>query len=212
MSAMTATAPDLQAIKARQQKTWASGDYSAVAATIPLISEQLCDAADLRAGWRVLDVAGGSGNTALAAARCGCDVVSLDYVPSLLERARERSIAEGLPIETIEGRRRGAALRRRLVRRGRLGARRDVRARSRAGGRRDAARLPPRRHDRARQLDAGRLHRGAVRHGRRPRAAAGRADAPPRWGTEEHVRALMGDGVRTLRMTRRSFTFRSRSP
>ncbi len=99
----TAIAPDLQAIKSRQQKTWASGDYSAVAATIPLISEQLCDAADLRAGWRVLDVAGGSGNTALAAARCGCDVVSIDYVPSLLERARVRSIAEGLPIETIEG-------------------------------------------------------------------------------------------------------------
>ena len=71
---------DLEPVKRKQQATWASGDYSAVAALIPIISEDLCDAADLRAGSRVLDVAGGSGNTALAAARMFCDVVSLDYV------------------------------------------------------------------------------------------------------------------------------------
>jgi SAM-dependent methyltransferase len=102
MSTVT-TSPDFAAITTRQQKTWSSGDYSAVAARIPLISELLCDAADLRSGSRVLDVAGGSGNTALAAARCGCDVVSLDYVPSLLERGRRRAAAEGLPIEFVTG-------------------------------------------------------------------------------------------------------------
>src|SRR4051794_35656534 len=97
------TAPDLEAIKAKQQQTWASGDYHEVAATIPIISEQLCDSADIRAGSRVLDVAGGSGNTALAAARCGAEVVSLDYVPSLLERSRVRAAAEGLSYVTVEG-------------------------------------------------------------------------------------------------------------
>ena len=102
MSTITA-APDFAAITTRQQAVWSSGDYSAVAARIPLISELLCDAADLQSGSRVLDVAGGSGNTALAAARCGCEVVSLDYVPSLLERARERAAAEGLPIECVVG-------------------------------------------------------------------------------------------------------------
>ena len=163
-------APDLTAIKARQQATWASGDYSAVGARIPIISEQLCDSADLRAGWRVLDVAGGSGNTALAAARCGCEVVSVDYVPSLLERARERAAAEGLVVETVEGDAEALPVPRRLVRRGRLGGRRDVRARPRAHGRRAPARLPARRHDRARQLDPGRLHRRAVQD-HRPRTS-----------------------------------------
>jgi 2-polyprenyl-3-methyl-5-hydroxy-6-metoxy-1,4-benzoquinol methylase len=86
-------APDYAAITARQRQVWSAGDYSVVASRIPVISELLSDAADLRAGSRVLDVAGGSGNTALAAARNGARVVSLDYVPSLLERARTRAAA-----------------------------------------------------------------------------------------------------------------------
>src|SRR5215218_2227677 len=102
MTAPTAS-PDLEAIKSKQQQTWASGDYSAVAAKIQVISENLVDAADLRAGSRVLDIAGGSGNTAIAAARYDTDVVSLDYVPSLLARSRERAAAEHVPVETVEG-------------------------------------------------------------------------------------------------------------
>src|SRR5512146_3144231 len=100
---MTTTAsPNFAALKAGQRQTWASGDYAAVAATLPLISERLVDWADLQAGWRVLDVAGGSGNAALAAARAGCVVTCTDYVPALLDRARERASAEGLPLETRE--------------------------------------------------------------------------------------------------------------
>ena len=76
---------DLAAIKAKQQKTWASGDFSVVASRIVLVSEQLAESADLRAGWRVLDVACGNGNATLAAARSGTQVVGVDYVPELLE-------------------------------------------------------------------------------------------------------------------------------
>ena len=54
---------------------------------------------DLRAGSRVLDVAAGNGNVALAAARRWCDVLATDYVPALLERARERAHADRLPLE-----------------------------------------------------------------------------------------------------------------
>jgi SAM-dependent methyltransferase len=87
---------DIATIKERQQAAWASGDYAAVGARFPLTAELLCEAADLRAGERVLDVACGSGNAALAAARRFCQVTGIDYVPSLLVRARQRAEAEGL--------------------------------------------------------------------------------------------------------------------
>jgi SAM-dependent methyltransferase len=99
---MSATVSQFDAIKQRQQRMWASGDYAQVAARIHPISERLCEAADLLAGSRVLDVATGSGNAAIAAARCGCEVVGIDYVPALLERARVRGRAEGLAVEFIE--------------------------------------------------------------------------------------------------------------
>ena len=90
---------DLAAVKAKQQKTWASGDFSVVASRIVLVSEQLAESADLRAGWRVLDVACGNGNATLAAARSGTQVVGVDYVPELLEDGRVRAAAEGLDVE-----------------------------------------------------------------------------------------------------------------
>jgi ubiquinone/menaquinone biosynthesis C-methylase UbiE len=95
--------PDLAAVKQKQQQAWASGDFHAVAARIVLVAEQLVDTADLRAGWHVLDVATGSGNAAIAAARLGCQAIGVDYVPSLLERGRERATAEGLDVALLEG-------------------------------------------------------------------------------------------------------------
>jgi SAM-dependent methyltransferase len=97
VSRMTTLA--LEGIKAKQQKTWASGDYGAVAALIHPIAEELAQAADLPAGATVLDVAAGTGNAAIAAARCGCRVTATDYVADLLDRGRDRAAAEHLPIE-----------------------------------------------------------------------------------------------------------------
>ena len=74
-------APDLTQVKARQQQMWASGDFHLVAtlrssrSRTPSATPSTC-----RPRWRVLDVACGSGNAALAAARCGADVVGIDYV------------------------------------------------------------------------------------------------------------------------------------
>lgn len=90
----TAT-PDYTAIKARQQATWASGDYAVIGTTLQIVGETLGESLDLRAGERVLDVAAGNGNATLAAARRHTDVTSTDYVPQLLERARQRAEAEG---------------------------------------------------------------------------------------------------------------------
>ncbi|MBL8586807.1 MAG: methyltransferase domain-containing protein [Bradyrhizobiaceae bacterium] len=91
-------APDFAAIKTRQQATWSSGDYAVIGTTLQIIGESLCEALDLRANQRVLDVAAGNGNVSLAAARRFADVTASDYVPALLERAKERAFADRLPI------------------------------------------------------------------------------------------------------------------
>ena len=96
-------APDLGAIKTRQQATWSSGDYHMIGTQIQVVSELLIEALDVHSTERVLDVATGSGNAALAAARRGCAVTGVDYVPALLERARRRAEAEGLTVEFVEG-------------------------------------------------------------------------------------------------------------
>ena len=93
---------DLDAVKARQRGAWSSGDYAVVGTTLQIVGEDLCEALDIRAGQRVLDVAAGNGNASLAAARRWCDVVATDYVPALLDRARERAAAERLNIEFRE--------------------------------------------------------------------------------------------------------------
>lgn len=90
---------DFNAIKQRQQATWASGDYANIGVTLQIVGESLAEAVDLRAGERVLDVAAGNGNATLAAARRFAHVVSTDYVPHLLEKGAARARAEGLDIQ-----------------------------------------------------------------------------------------------------------------
>ena len=96
------TVPDFSAIKARQQSTWSSGDYAVVGTTLQITGELLCEAVDVAAGERVLDVAAGNGNATLAAARRGCIVTASDYVPALLEGTRARAESEGLTVELRE--------------------------------------------------------------------------------------------------------------
>src|SRR6478752_1422631 len=86
-----------------QHATWASGDYHMIGTQIVIVSELLIEALDVHSTDRVLDVATGSGNAALAAARRGCTVIGLDYVPALLERARRRADAESLHADFVEG-------------------------------------------------------------------------------------------------------------
>lgn len=98
MTDMQPPTADLDAVKAKQQTVWASGDYAILGTTLQITGEQLCETLDLRAGAKVLDVAAGNGNATLAAARRFARVTSTDYVPALLERARERAEAERLEI------------------------------------------------------------------------------------------------------------------
>lgn len=94
---------DLAAVKARQQAMWASGDFAVIGTTLQIVGESLCEALDLEAGSRVLDVACGNGNASLAAARRWCKVTGVDYVPELLQRAADRARGERLDLELIEG-------------------------------------------------------------------------------------------------------------
>jgi SAM-dependent methyltransferase len=91
--------PDFTAIKAKQQAAWSAGNYAVVGTTLQIVGESLCEAANVRAGERVLDVAAGNGNASLAAARRFAEVVSTDYVESLLAQGSARAAADGLAIE-----------------------------------------------------------------------------------------------------------------
>ena len=93
---------DFTAVKSKQQATWGSGDYAVIGTTLQITGEELCEAVDVAAGERVLDVAAGNGNASLAAARRGAIVTATDYVGALLEGTAARAAAEGLTIETQE--------------------------------------------------------------------------------------------------------------
>jgi SAM-dependent methyltransferase len=97
-TATTNTKPDFNAIKQRQQATWASGDFAIIGTTLQIVGELLAEAADIRAGERVLDVAAGNGNATLAAGRRFARVTSTDYVRHLLDKGAARAKAEGLEI------------------------------------------------------------------------------------------------------------------
>jgi ubiquinone/menaquinone biosynthesis C-methylase UbiE len=208
----TAPAPDLAAIKQRQQATWSSGDYHMIGTQILIVSELLIEALDVHSTERVLDVATGSGNAALAAARRGCTVVGVDYVPSLLDRARQRTLAEGLEAEYVEG---------------------DAEALPFGDGSFDVvssvfgAMFAPSQEQTASELarvtrSGGRI--GLVAH--TPEGFIGQLfktnarhipppaglRSPVQWGTEERLRELFGDTIATISTQKRHYVFRDRSP
>jgi SAM-dependent methyltransferase len=207
-----AVQPDLAAVKQRQQQTWASADYAAVAAMIVPMAEGLAQNAGLRAGDRVLDVATGSGNAALAVARCGCEVTGIDYVPALLERARARAAAEGLEIEFAEGDAEhlafpDASFDAVLSCLGAMFTPDQERAAAelvrvcRPGGTIGLVNWTP-------AGFIGQMLRTVGKHVPPPAGVR----PPPQWGTEDRLRELLGDAVSRLDIRRRTFVFRFRSP
>jgi len=90
-------------LKARHRAMWATGDYPLMVETFLLpVGERLVEACGIAPGMRVLDVASGTGNAALPAARRGAEVVASDLTPRLLDAGRELATAEGLDLEWVE--------------------------------------------------------------------------------------------------------------
>lgn len=203
--------PDLAEVKARQRLTWSAGDYAIIGATLQIVGEQLCEAADLRPGQRVLDVATGNGGTAIAAARRFCVVTGADYVPALLERARDRARAERFTIAFDEADAEalpyaGASFDAVLSTFGVMFTADRERAAAellrvcRPGGTIAMANWTP-------DGFVGRLFTTIAAHNPPPAGVP----APMRWGAEADVRQLLHAGVDDLRAVTREFTFRYRS-
>ena len=200
--------PDLTVIKGRQQKAWSAGDYGKVGVTLLMIAELLAEAVDLHPGQRVLDVASGNGNTSLAAARRFCEVVGIDYVPMLLDEGRERAKADGLAVDFREGDAEAlpfpdASFDVVLSTIGVMFAPNQEKAAAellrvvRPGGKIGMANWVPDGY-------VGDLFRTMGKYVSPPSGLK----PPFRWGTEEGVRELLGDGVSSLEIRRRSFVWR----
>ena len=204
--------PDLEAIKTRQRAAWSSGDYAVVGTTLQIVGETLCEALDLRAGQQVLDVAAGNGNASLAAARRWCEVTSTDYVPALLQRGRERALAEHLELQFQEADAEAlpfddASFDAVISTFGVMFTPNPRRAADellrvcRPGGKIGLANWTP-------DGFIGQVFKTLGRHVAPPRGI----ESPALWGTAERISMLFGTHSAAIEMPRREFVFRYRSP
>jgi SAM-dependent methyltransferase len=196
--------PDYAAVTQTQQQTWSKGDFSVVANIVYNASEDLAEALEIIPGERVIDVACGSGNGALSAARRAMgDTVGADYVPSLLERGRERAAAERLDVEFVEADAQDLPFEDgsfdvAMSIFGAMFAPDQEKAASellrvvKSGGRIGMANWTP-------EGSVGRMFKTISKHAPPPPGV----ESPLRWGTEERLRELFGDGISDLRVESR---------
>lgn len=208
---MMQTNVDLATVKGRQQSAWSTGNYAVIGSTLQIVGESLCEAVDLRAGSKVLDVCAGNGNASLAAGHRWCEVTSTDYVPALLEAGRRRADAEGLRIRFQEADAESlpfadASFDVVLSTFGVMFTPDQDRAASemlrvcRAGGRIGLANWTP-------ESFIGQMFKLIARYVPPPAGVR----SPSLWGTKARLHELFGDAA-TIKATSRDFVFRYRSP
>jgi ubiquinone/menaquinone biosynthesis C-methylase UbiE len=205
-------AVDFEAIKQVQQRVWSEGDFAAIGTHQVLVGERLCERLDVFPDERVLDVACGSGNASLAAARRAWgNTTGLDYVPELLARGRERAAAEGLEVDFVEGDAErlpfeDASFDVVTSTFGAMFAPNQQRAADellrvcRPGGRIGMANWTPEGY-------VGAMFSTVSEHAPPPPGV----DPPSLWGTKERLRELFGERISGLRANRQTQTYRYRS-
>jgi SAM-dependent methyltransferase len=210
---MNDSPPDLAVVTEVQQQIWSKGDFAMVAGLVNKVSDDLAEALDLVPDERVLDVACGSGNGAIAAARrTWGGTVGADYVPALLERGRERAAAERLEVEFLEADAQDlpfedASFDVAMSIFGAMFAPDQAKAASellrvvRPGGRIGMANWTP-------AGSVGTMFKTIAEHAPPPPGL----DSPLLWGTEERLRELFGDGITELRVESRNSRQPFRSP
>lgn len=206
-------APDLAAVTDIQQQIWSKGDFAMVANLVYFPSEQLAEALDIVPDERILDVASGSGNLALAAARRSWgNVVSSDYVPELLERGRERAAAERLQIEFVEADAQNlpfedasfdvvCSIYGAMFAPDHQKTANELLRVTKPGGRIGMGNWCP-------DGSVGTMFQTISKHAPPPPGVP----SPLFWGSEENVRGLFGDGVSELRVERKTSRQPFRSP
>ena len=100
---MQPAADGLEKLKQRMRQTWMAGDFGQIARYSARAAEEFVDRLPIQSGSRVLDVACGTGNLAIPAARKGAHVSGADIATNLLEQARQRAAAENLDVKFEEG-------------------------------------------------------------------------------------------------------------
>jgi ubiquinone/menaquinone biosynthesis C-methylase UbiE len=210
---MSEQAVDLEAVKQVQQKVWSEGDFSMVGDRIGIVGEELAEAAEIIPGDPVLDVACGSGSTTIPAARRAWgNTVGLDYVPELLERGRVRAACERVEIEFIEGDAENlpfddAAFAVVLSSFGVMFAPDHQKAAGellrvcKPGGRIGMANWVP-------DGFVGEMFMTTAKHAPPPPGV----QAPILWGSEDHLRELLGDGISSMSVERATVRFSFLSP
>ena len=207
---MAEEALDPQVVTNVQQMMWSQGDFARIGVRAQATGDRLCEAAAVIAGERVLDVACGQGNGALACSRRFADVTGVDYVPELLEKARERAAVDWLEAEFVEGDAQSLpfddgsfdvvlSIFGVMFAPDHEKAAAELLRVCRTGGRIALACWTP---------DGLPFFEVLAKHAAPP---PGVPD-PTKWGTEEHLRYLFGDGISDLRAERRTFEFSYRSP
>jgi len=205
--------PDLEAVTQVQQQIWSRGDFAKIGTSAQAVAENLCEALDVVPGRRVLDVACGAGNGAIAAARRNAEAVGLDYVPALLDRARERAAAERYEVEFVEGDAQALPFEDGsfdyvISTFGAMFAPDQEKTASellrvcRSGGKIGMANWPP--HG----VVGGAVFKITAEHAPPPPGVL----PPVLWGTEERLRELFGEEVSELTVDEREWTLRYYSP
>lgn len=205
---MSSVSPEMESLKSRLKGMWMSGNFGEVAKHIEASAEDFIARLELKPGMRVVDVACGSGNLAMPAARAGAIVTGVDIATNLLEQARARAESEGLTIQFDEGDAEnlpyddaafdvvvsmfGAM----FAPRPELVAAELVRV-CRPGGRIAMANWTP-------QGFIGEMFKVTGKHVPPPPSMP----SPLKWGDEETVRERLRDGIADLQLTKRMCQFK----